>query len=579
VPTVLTRLLCSKGDSSSDSLLLEVPFSLRSSSHSLTAPACSHHHPRLAPFGGLAQPVNVNCTAAIIFTPKTENTDVVTGSTISGIMGPYLGNCPPYTTTAPTLFYSFEGTGSKIKISTCSASTDFATAITLATGCGGGDCITASDGDLDCTTTSNAAAITFDSVLATSYIVVVYGRQTGLEGNFGLRALEYTPPVNNECTNAISFLPIITEDTVRTGSTINATAGPYLGNCPPYTTTAPTVFYSFEGTGSKIKISTCSASTGFATAITLATGCGSGDCIAASDGDLECTTTANAAAITFDSVLATTYSVAVYGRQTGLEGNFGLSALEYIPPGNNECTNAASFQPGSSVVGYTVNATVGPYVGNVMPYTNVCPTVWYSVLGNGNTFKATTCSDVTNYNTAITVTVVTSGCGSALVSSDVDVSCSSNAGASAVTWNTTSGTRYNIVVHGRAVGDEGDFEITVIDLSNPVTRGPVVASTPPPTTPAPVSTDTTPPMSSPTMAPTTSEPNISPTMAHTTSEPIISPTMAPTTSEPIISPTKAPTTSTDSPMISPTKAPITSEAVHHSWLWLAFLTAIVGWAV
>ena len=428
VPTVLTRLLCSKGDSSSDSLLLEVPFSLRSSSHSLTAPACSHHHPRLAPFGGLAQPVNVNCTAAIIFTPKTENTDVVTGSTISGIMGPYLGNCPPYTTTAPTLFYSFEGTGSKIKISTCSASTDFATAITLATGCGGGDCITASDGDLDCTTTSNAAAITFDSVLATSYIVVVYGRQTGLEGNFGLRALEYTPPVNNECTNA------------------------------------------------------------------------------------------------------------------------------------------ASFQPGSSVVGYTVNATVGPYVGNVMPYTNVCPTVWYSVLGNGNTFKATTCSDVTNYNTAITVTVVTSGCGSALVSSDVDVSCSSNAGASAVTWNTTSGTRYNIVVHGRAVGDEGDFEITVIDLSNPVTRGPVVASTPPPTTPAPVSTDTTPPMSSPTMAPTTSEPNISPTMAHTTSEPIISPT-------------KAPTTSTDSPMISPTKAPITSEAVHHSWLWRAFLTAIVGWAV
>jgi hypothetical protein len=270
----------------------------------------------------LSQPINDNCTDAIPLIPNTDTT-ITTGTTVAATVGPYFGNCPPNTDIAPTVFYSFAGTGSKVKISTCSASTDFATAITVTNSCSD-SCSLASDGDLECTTNADAAAVTFDTVAAQSYTLIVYGRQPGLEGNFGISALEYTPPVNNNLENSIAFLPGLTENTVITGSTVNATVGPYFGNCPPNTDIAPTVFYSFEGTGSKVKISTCSASTDFATAITV----GPGSCLFASDGDPECTTNANAAAITFDTVAAQIYTLIVYGRQPGLEGNFQLSLID-----------------------------------------------------------------------------------------------------------------------------------------------------------------------------------------------------------------------------------------------------------
>lgn len=94
-----------------------------------------------------AQNPNDSCNDPVPFQPTTagERTVVVSGSTFNNTVGPYLGNCAPVrTNVAPTAFYTFTGSGRRVKLSTCADETDFGTAITMATGCGTGSCFAAS---------------------------------------------------------------------------------------------------------------------------------------------------------------------------------------------------------------------------------------------------------------------------------------------------------------------------------------------------------------------------------------------------------------------------------------------------
>ena len=72
------------------------------------------------------------------------------------------------------------------------------------------------------------------------------------------------------------------------------------------------------------------------------------------------------------------------------------------PPKNDLCENAISVSVPGSVFGFTTDATIDdtfPFCGTSI----TAPGIWYTVIGTGNTITATTCSELTDYDTKISV--------------------------------------------------------------------------------------------------------------------------------------------------------------------------------
>ena len=142
-----------------------------------------------------------------------------------------------------------------------------------------------------------------------------------------------------------------------------------------------------------------------------------------------------------------------------------------LPSGSVPTLKVGSVTAGTNVGGPTVpGGSCGTFV------TNNANVAWYTVIGTGNTMTASTCNDddpstgSADYDTKISILC---GCGD---TSDTSGKCimgsDDNSGcggfSTSLSWETTAGETYYIMVHGFS-GETGTFDLSILDDGIPST--------------------------------------------------------------------------------------------------------------
>ncbi len=147
-------------------------------------------------------------------------------------------------------------------------------------------------------------------------------------------------------------------------------------------------------------------------------------------------------------------------------GSYGPVAYDGGAPPNDLCSDAAPIACDSAVAGTTIDATFDafPTCGT----TNTAPGVWYSIMGTGGDITVDTCTGTT-YDSKISV--YTDGCDPVTTTcvGGNDDFCGLQ---SSVTWTSSPGVEYLVLVHGFS-SNTGDFTLTTTCAS----AGPAIALT------------------------------------------------------------------------------------------------------
>ncbi|MCZ6651961.1 MAG: hypothetical protein O7D91_02915, partial [Planctomycetota bacterium] len=175
--------------------------------------------------------------------------------------------------------------------------------------------------------------------------------------------------------------------------------------------------------------------------------------------------------VSWSVVAGNTYNIRVSAWDNGQGGDYLLEIICQLPPENDDCAGAIPVAVPSTTSGSTTGALPdsAPFCGTS---DGTGGAVWYSVLGTGNTITATTCDSTNgdfctgggsaNYDTKIRV--YTEGCAALNCEAGNDDNCTGGSSGlrSTVSWCSTEGTEYLILVHGFG-GNEGNFVLEVCD--------------------------------------------------------------------------------------------------------------------
>jgi hypothetical protein len=136
------------------------------------------------------------------------------------------------------------------------------------------------------------------------------------------------------------------------------------------------------------------------------------------------------------------------------------------PPGppNDNCADAIPLSIGSTVSGNTVTAQKDGLTGSLCGTGVDGPGVWYSVIGNGTTLRATTCNAGTNFDTKLHVYCASCEVPTCVTGNNNDPQCIEPS-RSTVTWCSQAGTQYLILVEG-AIGATGSFQLAIISMGS-----------------------------------------------------------------------------------------------------------------
>ncbi|MDQ3111933.1 MAG: hypothetical protein M3R17_18760, partial [Bacteroidota bacterium] len=132
-------------------------------------------------------------------------------------------------------------------------------------------------------------------------------------------------------------------------------------------------------------------------------------------------------------------------------------AYSIVAPSNDPCTNATPITVPSTNINNTTYATAEA----VIPCTTTDGTaggVWYSVIGNGNQYTASLC---TNGQFDTRIRVFSGSCSSLICESGNDDFCATQSQAS---WCAVNGTTYYILVHGNGPAI-GAFTLTMSEVA------------------------------------------------------------------------------------------------------------------
>jgi len=140
-------------------------------------------------------------------------------------------------------------------------------------------------------------------------------------------------------------------------------------------------------------------------------------------------------------------------------------------PSNDLCEDAIAVAIPSVTAGTTLAATLDGTDAPTCVTSTTAPGVWYTVVGNGNTLRATTCPSLNagasaDYDTKISVYCLDCDTPTCVTGND-DVTCSVTF-RSAVTWCSQAGATYRIFVHGFSAAT-GNFNLAVDDMGTSCT--------------------------------------------------------------------------------------------------------------
>ena len=356
----------------------------------------------MAPGGGIA---NDDCETA---------QPITCGTTVSGTTVGALPDSPPdciTTITAPGVWYSFQGSGGTVVLSTC-GDPGYDTKINVYTGvCDDLTCIAGNDdGPNGCFPGSE---VTMQAQEGVTYLVFVQGYD-GEQGTFNLEL---------SCPTCIAPSGIVVSpgDTLAYLSWTSGNSGSeFIIEFGPagFAQGSGTVITGTVGVdGPPAMISGLAAATGYELYVTES--CGVGD-LSEPAGPIAFTTQADPLAV------------------------------------NAFCTEALPIACGGTVTGNTQAGVYapGPWCASANITTNG---LWYSFTGDGSAVTLSTCGTAA-YDSKISV--FTGGCGSLACAGGNDDGVGCTANSSLVTVPTTAGTTYLVLVHGYDV-DAGEFTLSM----------------------------------------------------------------------------------------------------------------------
>jgi len=301
--------------------------------------------------------------------------------------------------------------------------------------------------------TTTSTSVTYSlSPNTTYYLYVRSDCGSGSYSSWTTAVSFTTPPINNLCADTIS-LTVNSSTTCTTSSTGNTIGGTQsIAGCSG--TADDDIWYSFTATSTS-HIITVTPGTLTDAVLQIYSGTCAGltslSCIDNTAGSSVETVTLTGLSV------GTTYLVRVYSYSSGslYQGTFTICVTTPVvptPPINNACSGAITITaPYTSTVINTTYAT-----SDIPTSTTACSgtfgyNVWYTVVGNGNTFNVTTCDASTNYDTYISI--YTGSCGSLnsmvqVTCNDDDATCSLSTIRSSVQWCSSPSTTYYISLSG-----------------------------------------------------------------------------------------------------------------------------------
>jgi hypothetical protein len=268
------------------------------------------------------------------------------------------------------------------------------------------------------------------------------------------------PPSNDICEDAIP----VAVPSVTAGTTTDAGIDwPDMPDCGVIIT-SPGVWYSVIGTGTTLFAELCGAT--WDTKISVyCRGCDTPICIGGNDD--ACGWQSR---FSWCSEAGVEYLILVHGYG-GASGPFDLTVYEdgegctpdvTCPdaPENDLCDGAIPVAVPSNTAGSTNGASTDYDAPDCGGAYITSPGVWYSVIGDGTTLTATTCGDLYDYDTKISVFCGT--CDELICIDGNDDDCDDGASwlLSTVTWCSQVMAEYKILVHGFG-GATGDFKLDV----------------------------------------------------------------------------------------------------------------------
>ena len=247
------------------------------------------------------------------------------------------------------------------------------------------------------------------------------------------------------------------------------------------TSISPGVWFTTIGNGNIFEVSTCSDRTNFGTAIQVLTGgCDDLQCLhnAGRIFDRVCSKTNSdewnrfGTRVRIETIPDEVYSFLVLSRLGANTGVFDIHLDEIVTPPNDRCDGATLMvvDVPRLHIGNTASASIGTNYGcgsSSLGVNNAAPGVWYVAIGNGDTYSASTCTQWTNFDTAIQVFSGSSCDALTCIAGSSTDSCSQSSGSSTVSFPTIDGETYYIYVFGRQPSDTGTFILTLTSY-NPI---------------------------------------------------------------------------------------------------------------
>jgi len=348
--------------------------------------------------------------------------------------------------TAPGLWFAVEGTGEMLEVSTCGSLNDLDTQISVfSNGCDSLQCIGGTGQDYPC---GDNGSVSWKSEMGEIYHIFVSGRSSRV-GDFVLDIKEVSRVNGYSCPASVA---VGLGTTSFRSSTIEAPSQ-VIELCGG-SDLVRGIWHKISGTGKTMRISVCNDETDFDARLSLF----SGSC----DG-LSCVANTRSRCAEQNEILVTTevgqtYYLLVHGPDSFSIGNYRLDIDE--SPINDSCEVAPTLDLSpAKYFGSTMSAKLSTAIECNKPATETTA-LWYKVVGNGATATFSTCSDLTDFSTDITVFS-----GTCMVLRCVNSKEKRCGKRKSVSFQTNENESYYVRVGGNATGAIGNFVMDVTTMS------------------------------------------------------------------------------------------------------------------